>query len=311
MCGLFGFYSYGNNTYNLSKLTNSLACESAIRGTDATGIAFNQNDKLIIHKEPKSAIKMDFKLPKDTVCMMGHTRHSTQGDKKRNYNNHPFMGRCQNNHFALAHNGVLINEEEVKSKFNLPKTQIETDSYIAVQLLQKENKLNVKNIKNMAENVDGSFAFSILDDKNILWLVKGDSPLSIILFPGSKIYVYASTDSILYKALADTDLLKELKAGKGEEIKIKSGEILKFQTDGSVIRDEFNYIDFSFCKRAYWWDYGFGFNNLKHKENCEDEYLKEIKSVASYFGYTEDDIDKLLNEGFTPEDIEEFIYCYE
>jgi len=82
---------------------------------------------------------------------MGHTRHSTQGDKKRNYNNHPFMGRCQNRHFALAHNGVLINEEELKRKFHLPRTQIETDSYVAVQLLQKENKLNVNNIKNKTD----------------------------------------------------------------------------------------------------------------------------------------------------------------
>ena len=114
------------NRYNLSELTNALACKSSVRETDATGIAYNQDEKLIIHKEPKSAIKMDFKVPKHATCIMGHIRHSTQGDKKKNYNNHPFTGRCQNRHFALAHNGVLVNEEELNRKFNLPNTKIET-----------------------------------------------------------------------------------------------------------------------------------------------------------------------------------------
>jgi len=41
MCGLFGFLHYGNNTIKeLKELTNSLAQESAQRGTDATGVAF-------------------------------------------------------------------------------------------------------------------------------------------------------------------------------------------------------------------------------------------------------------------------------
>ena len=33
---------------------------------------------------------MRFKLPDDVLCVMGHTRMTTQGDEKHNYNNHPF-----------------------------------------------------------------------------------------------------------------------------------------------------------------------------------------------------------------------------
>ena len=45
MCGLFGFVNYsGKEIKNLSDLTNSLAEQSAIRGTDATGIAFCKPD---------------------------------------------------------------------------------------------------------------------------------------------------------------------------------------------------------------------------------------------------------------------------
>ena len=78
MCGLFGFSRYGELIKNLSDITNSLAEQSAVRGTDATGIAFN-DDKLKIIKEGKSAYEMDFKHNDDILALIGHTRHTTQG----------------------------------------------------------------------------------------------------------------------------------------------------------------------------------------------------------------------------------------
>ena len=39
MCGIFGVLSYKNKLKDMDELVNSLAEESAERGTDATGIA--------------------------------------------------------------------------------------------------------------------------------------------------------------------------------------------------------------------------------------------------------------------------------
>ena len=65
----------------------------------------------------------------------------------------------------------------------------------------------------MAEKTDGSFSYSLLDEENNIYLVKGDSPLSILHFQKLKMYVYASTDEILYKALVDYQpLFKALKS---------------------------------------------------------------------------------------------------
>jgi len=184
MCCLFGIYNYsGHEISNLSNLTNLLAENATVRGTDATGIAYNNNGKLAIHKEAKSAYMVDFRHPDDVVCVTGHTRHATQGDKKKNYNNHPFAGSCKNLRFALAHNGVLINDAELKLQYHLPKTKILTDSFVAVQLLEKKKLLDVESVKFMAEKVSGSFAFTILDSSNVLWLVRGDSPLSLVHLP--------------------------------------------------------------------------------------------------------------------------------
>lgn len=77
MCGLFGFSRYGGTIKNLSEITNSLAEQSAVRGTDATGIAFNGSGGIRIFKDGKPAYKMDFKHPDEIRALIGHTRHST------------------------------------------------------------------------------------------------------------------------------------------------------------------------------------------------------------------------------------------
>ena len=303
MCGLYGFSNYsGDKIKNLSNLTNALAEESAIRGTDATGIAFCDDGRVNILKELKSAYRLNFKHSDGIKALIGHTRHSTQGSEKKNFNNHPFSGKCRNAHFALAHNGVLTNDKELRKKYKLPKSKIETDSYIAVQLIEQKKTLDSESIKYMAETVEGSFSFSMLDDKNNVWLVKGDSPLSIIHFPRLKLYVYASTEEILWKALIETGLFDELKSGKYDEIKTKEGDILKICPDGTIKKYEFEYS--YFCGRD-WWDYGF-----YHRPYSYDsfDYVEDLKSVAVHLGYSPEDIDELMKSGFSPEEIEEYIY---
>ena len=303
MCSLFGFYNYSNNEIKgLSELTNKLAKEATVRGTDATGISYNYKNNLVIHKEPKSAYKMVFKHPENTIAVMGHTRHSTQGSEKKNYNNHPFMGKCENSRFTLAHNGIISNDDRLRKEYKIPKTKIETDSYIAVQLIEKKKQLDNESIKFMSEKVHGSFTFSILDDKNTLYLIKGDNPLYLIHFPKYKLYVYASTDAILFKALIGTKLFNEIKKGDFEEIEIASGEIISIFTCGKILRDKFDYTDYSYFGLWDWSRYGLNDNN---------DYINDLKSVSKYYGYEPDDIDVLIEEGFTPDEIEEYIYCME
>ena len=308
MCGLYGFINYSGGTIkNLSELTNSLAEQSAIRGTDATGIAFCSGGNVNILKESKSAYRLNFKLSDDTKAIIGHTRHSTQGSEKKNYNNHPFPAKCNNSRFALAHNGVLSNDKELRRNLKLPKTKIETDSYIAVQLIESKKHLDFESIKYMAEKTEGSFSYSILDDKNNVWLVKGDSPLSIIHFPQIKIYVYASTDEILYKALVDyPPLFLALKQGEFEEIEINEGDILKIRHDGIIEQSTFKYT-YYYC--SGWWEYAPISSGSVKNGYTKDDYIEDLKSIACYQGYSPDEVDELINAGFSMEEIEEYIYC--
>ena len=312
MCGLFGFSNYsGEKIKDLSDLTNSLAEQSAIRGTDATGIAYASSGDINIIKDSKPAYRMNFKHPDDIVAVMGHTRHSTQGSEKKNYNNHPFPGKCRNSKFAFAHNGVLTNDAELRTNLKLPKTKVQTDSYIGVQIIQSKQELSADVLKYMAQKTEGSFSYSLVDDTNNIWLVKGDSPLSILHFPKMKIYVYASTDEILYKALVDyLPLFKALKSGEYEEIKITEGDIFQIRHDGIIEKSTFEY---SYCFSRNWWDYGsfssISLGSSKH-ENVKCSYIDDLKSVATYQGYSPETVDELLEYGLTLEEIEDYIYEY-
>ena len=303
MCCLYGFLHYGGNEIkNLREITNELSKEAAQRGTDATGIAYNDNGKLVINKEGKSAYRMDFKHPDKIVTLMAHTRHSTQGSEKKNYNNHPFSGKCKNARFALAHNGVLANDDELRRKYRLSKTKVETDSYIAVQLLEYKKVLDAESIKFMAESVEGSYSFSVVDSQDNLWLIKGDSPLHIIHLPEKKMYVYASTEEILWKGLIDTVLFNDLKNGCFEEITIHNGDILNLRPDGNIVYSKFDYDEYRGYGFRNWWDYGMYYSSA-------NSYIDDLKSVAVFEGICPEEIDMLVDDGFTPDEIEEYIYC--
>lgn len=94
MCCLFGLMDYRGhfNARQKTKILSVLSKECEARGTDATGIAYNSRNDLKIYKRPLAAHKLRLLIPDDARTVMGHTRMTTQGDEKRNYNNHPFRG---------------------------------------------------------------------------------------------------------------------------------------------------------------------------------------------------------------------------
>lgn len=134
-----------------------LARECEARGTDATGVSYNSGGKLRIYKRPVPAHFLRFRIPEDAAVIMGHTRMTTQGNEKFNRNNHPFPGHIRDLDFALAHNGVLYNDTMLRRSMSLPGTKIQTDSYIAVQLIQQKKALDLSSLAYMAEQVEGFF----------------------------------------------------------------------------------------------------------------------------------------------------------
>ena len=141
MCCLFGVVDYSRQltARQKNRIVAALAAASEARGTDATGVAFISERRMCIHKEPLPGHRMKFRIPTDAPVIMGHTRLATQGKASKNRNNHPFLGKGEHE-FALAHNGILFNDRDLRKELRLPTTRIETDSYIAVQILEQKKR---------------------------------------------------------------------------------------------------------------------------------------------------------------------------
>ena len=272
-----------------------LSVAAEVRGTDATGIAYVRSSGIITYKKPKPAHKVKLFFPRDTRAVIGHTRFTTQGSEKRNCNNHPFEGHCGKEAFALAHNGVLYNDRELRREQHLPTTPIETDSYIAVQLLEQGQNLDAENIKRMAELVEGSFVFTILRNDNTLFLVKGNNPLTLYHFPALGLYVYASTKSILDNALRKVHI-----AEKACEVEISEGEIIEVSPSGNLHKSTFEMQDYIHTMfNPYNWDYA--------KWWMEDEREELLLEYCSAFGVSEEEVQLLLEVGYDPDEIEELL----
>ena len=297
MCAVFGFLDYKGKISNaaLKKLIHYLSVAAEVRGTDATGIAYIRDGSIITYKKPKPAHKVKLFFPRGTRAVIGHTRFTTQGSEKRNCNNHPFAGHCGKEAFALAHNGVLYNDRELRREQHLSPTPIETDTYVAVQLLEQGQNLDAENIKRMAELVEGSFVFTILRNDNTLFLVKGNNPLTLYHFPALGLYVYASTKSILDNALQKVHI-----AEKACEIEISEGEIIKISPCGNLHKSTFEMQDYIHSLfNPYNWDYA--------KWWMEDEREELLLEYCGTFGVSEEEVQLLLEVGYDPDEIEELL----
>lgn len=307
MCAIFGLIDY-KKVFTAAQrecFMNVLATECEIRGTDATGFAFNSGGKLQIYKRPVAAHEIPLKLNEDANIILGHTRMATQGDCKKNYNNHPFYGKVRGTQFALAHNGIVYNDHKIAADMKLPKSRIETDSYVAVQLLEKSGELSEKTLAEMAEKINGPFAFTVLDEQNNSYFVRGDNPLALYHFADG-FYVYASTDMILESALDILGLstlpFADINSGCGDILKIDSdGKLTRSQFQPTIVRDYYCYPPMQ--------------NNLQRfgiPYDIPEEYI----NLMLDYGYTLDDVEDLCG---IPEAIEttvseilcEYGYCDE
>ncbi|UKI37528.1 MAG: hypothetical protein L6V93_05190 [Clostridiales bacterium] len=95
-------------------------------------------------------------------------------------------------------------------------------------------------------------------------------------------------------------LFDEIKKGRFEELIIEPGDIIRIKPNGkNFFKDKFKYSDYSYYQ---WWNY----------EISDNDYVEKFKkTAAAYQGYPPDMVDDLMNNGFSPEEIEDYIYCVE
>ena len=133
--------------------------------------------------------------------------------------------------------------------------------------------------------------------------------MCIYHFKDKGVYIYASTEEILLKALGKMSV----KLGSYEKIDITMGDILTIDKYGNISKATFETDNlFGFSLSSYYWRTSIPRCEITSKnipKSYQEEYINHLKNEAEYFGYSPSLIDSLITDGFSTDDIEEMIYC--
>jgi glucosamine--fructose-6-phosphate aminotransferase (isomerizing) len=193
MCGIFGIVT--NENKNLVEIIISGLQQLQNRGYDSAGLCFINKNKLQIYKyastnKEDSLFKikqLNIKTNEDNIYIgIGHNRWATHGIKN-DINAHPHLSN--NNQFAIVHNGIIENYNELKKKLKKKGYYFysQTDTEVIVNLIQyyfnkqNENQQTIDVIKETLNDLRGTYGLLIqnLLEPNKLYCVRNGSPLLI------------------------------------------------------------------------------------------------------------------------------------
>lgn len=181
MCGIVGTV---DNKNLRSFLLNGLK-SLEYRGYDSAGIATITDNNFNLYRCVGRVEGLEKKVPSNLPGFtgIGHTRWATHGEPLER-NCHPHVS--YNNIFAIVHNGVIENFQELKNELLNEgfKFNSDTDTEVIANVLEQEySKTNnvLESINNTLKRIDGSLAIAILfnGDEHKIYFARRKSPLLI------------------------------------------------------------------------------------------------------------------------------------
>lgn len=214
MCGIVGVIGKEETTDLLLQGLEKLE----YRGYDSAGIFVMNADKQSFHVREKGQIAhLRKKVSKEVqgTIGIGHTRWATHGQPSV-ANAHPHLS--PDGRFALIHNGVIENFEEIKQEFlSQVSFTSETDTEVIVSLIayfaeQAAIQTTKEALEAALSHLEGSYALALIDkeDPTRLYVAKNKSPLLIGI--GNECHVICSDamamlqETTQFLALEDGDL---------------------------------------------------------------------------------------------------------
>jgi glucosamine 6-phosphate synthetase-like amidotransferase/phosphosugar isomerase protein len=204
MCGIVG-YSCENPKQNHIQILQDIIAESSIRGIHSFGYSFVKDKKLITRKYHDLK---EVKLPL-TNKIIYHNRYSTSGDFKNHKNNQPI----HIDNMSLVFNGVIDmrTKKQMENAYNI-FMETDNDGEILIQRCGNDKKL----IERFVNDIRGSFAGIILDEKENLFVIRNKKrPCWILEYDNAK-FVASTRD--IFKRVDNTFMPKPLEANKIYEI---------------------------------------------------------------------------------------------
>ncbi len=296
MCGIIGFISEQQNV--VPGIVDGLK-SLEYRGYDSAGIAWFERDGFRVVKAKGRIGVLEGKLAKiknlSSLCGIGHTRWATHGEPK-DANSHPLQGGIRFDNFAIVHNGIIENFQEIHAFLRSKRYRFrsETDTENVAHLIdyhfRQDPKAPIQDVVRKAlRELKGSFALAIVqkDHPDRIVAVKRDSPLVIGLGKG---FNYLASDVGAFVARTKDYVLLD-----DDEIAIvEAGKTTVYDSAGRIVPKPVNKISWDASKIQ---KSGFKHYMLKeiHEEPKVVENLLRIyaKNKTVSFGFARKTVERL------------------
>ncbi|CAF3766486.1 unnamed protein product [Rotaria sp. Silwood1] len=228
-CGVFGIY----NNNDAATLTYFGLNALQHRGQEGAGIIVSDGKKLWGHRAlglvadafPERVMEQ---LRFNSNNAIGHVRYSTAGGNSF-ANVQPFLIHSNEGYFAIAHNGNLVNAQQLRLSLENKGSifQSTSDTEVVAHLIRHSKaKTDLEQITEAVSQVVGAFSFVILTEKALYAVVDayGFRPLSLGQTDNGS-YVVASETCAL--DVVGAIFIRDIKAG--EIVEISSVGIVSYQ----------------------------------------------------------------------------------
>lgn len=238
-CGIFGIYSKTKNK-KISKMSYLGLHALQHRGQESAGICVNQENKLKVHKGMglvSNVFDKDILQELEGNISIGHVRYSTTGSSLL-VNAQPLLTNSIKGDLALAHNGNLVNGQELKNNLEAQGSIFHStlDTEVIAHLVARSLKDDIEEafIQSLKQ-LKGAFSL-IAMTKNSLIAARdpfGFRPL--VLGKKGNDYVLASETCAF--DIIDAEFVRE----------VKPGEVLIINENGIKTRRYSNNKPKAFC----------------------------------------------------------------
>ncbi len=244
-CGVFGIFARGED---VARITFFGLFALQHRGQESAGIAVSDGQRMSLYKEMglvSQVFNEDNLRPLQGHIAIGHTRYST-ADSSRRLSAQPFMLESMLGPIALAHNGNLVNTDDLRQELFARGVGLTSwcDTEILIQLLAgAQGNTWLERIRDMMTKVQGAYTLTILT-RDTLFGVRdpwGFRPLSMGRLNGG--WVLAS-ESCALQTVGARDI-SEVPPGKIVMINDDGMQMLEGAPPGKRSLCIFEYIYFA------------------------------------------------------------------
>jgi amidophosphoribosyltransferase len=198
------------------------------RGQESAGIA-TCNDMIRVHKDMGLVTDVFKNAYLSGPCGIGHVRYSTTGGS-RIENAQPFLINYLKGSFAIAHNGNIVNQVELRRSLENSGSTFTTtsDTEIIAKLIAHEHTRTgdiIKAIKSTMNQLIGSYSLTILYDNKIIGVRDPSGIRPLCLGKKDNAY-YISSESCALDVIG-ADLIRDIKPSEiiviGNNVKTERG----------------------------------------------------------------------------------------